>query len=210
MIVLLCSMLFLSAAAFPQHSPNNIFILGGQSNMAGRGGVVNGRWDGVVPPQCTPNPSILKFSGTLDWVRAEEPLHKDIDVTKTCGISPGLAFANSLLFSKSNLGIIGLVPCAIGGTNISQWGRGTRLYNQLLNRTTAALLKGGGGGSLKALLWYQGESDTINLKDAQLYKNRLIQFFTNVRRDLNSPTLPIIQVSSLKVLKYYLNSPTIV
>ncbi|KAL3638537.1 hypothetical protein CASFOL_017908 [Castilleja foliolosa] len=33
-----------------------IFIVSGQSNMAGRGGVdKHKRWDGVIPPECSPD-----------------------------------------------------------------------------------------------------------------------------------------------------------
>lgn len=64
-------------------------------------------------------------------------------------------------------------------------------YNQMLNRTRIALQD---DRILRALLWYQGETDTLN-DDAKLYKSRLYKFFTDVRNDLNTPTLPIIQVT---------------
>ncbi|XP_057502171.1 probable carbohydrate esterase At4g34215 [Actinidia eriantha] len=172
--------------------PKNIFLLAGQSNMSGRGGVTNVTWDGIVPPQCQPSPTILRLSEELEWVEATEPLHKDVDVYATCGVGPGLAFANSVLANDSSLGPVGLVPCAIGGTKISQWARGTDLYNQLVRRASAALQ---GGGTIRALLWYQGESDTINSEDAELYQDRLDNFFIDLRLDLPIPSLPIIQVA---------------
>ncbi|CAI9115216.1 OLC1v1016058C1 [Oldenlandia corymbosa var. corymbosa] len=67
-------------------NPLNIFILAGQSNMAGRGGVKGGIWDGIVPQECQPNKSILRLSGNGLWEEAIEPLHKDIDVGKPAGI----------------------------------------------------------------------------------------------------------------------------
>ncbi|KAL2232623.1 UNVERIFIED_CONTAM: putative carbohydrate esterase [Sesamum indicum] len=171
----------------------SIFILAGQSNMAGRGGVVNGTWDGFIPPECQSNPLILRLNAELTWEEAREPLHRDIDILKTCGIGPGMAFSNSVLERDLGIGVIGLVPCAIGGTNISEWRRGSRLYNQLLTRAQAALH--GGGGLIRAILWYQGESDTVSHEDAKLYKRRLVRFFTDVRSDLLSPVLPVIQVA---------------
>ncbi|CAI9115858.1 OLC1v1016865C1 [Oldenlandia corymbosa var. corymbosa] len=172
--------------------PSNIIILAGQSNMAGRGGVVDGVWDGIVPPECQPNPSILRLSANLTWEEAKEPLHKDIDVNKTNGVGPGMSFANYVLSRYPGLGCIGLVPCAIGGTNISQWERGTFLYNQLINRANAAVK---GGGSIRAILWYQGESDTIVYEDSISYKKNLKRFLSHVRADLGSPLLPVIQVA---------------
>ncbi|KAI3726647.1 hypothetical protein L1987_66446 [Smallanthus sonchifolius] len=169
-----------------------IFLLAGQSNMAGRGGVVNDKWDGYIPPQSSPNTAILRLSADLNWQPATEPLHRDIDYFRACGVGPGMAFANSLLTKDSGIGVIGLVPCAVGGTNISEWVRGGHLYNQMIRRTQAALE---GGGTVKGLLWYQGESDTVSREDAESYKRRSERFFDHVRSDLLLPTLPIIQVA---------------
>ncbi|CAL5418332.1 unnamed protein product [Camellia sinensis] len=195
MLVAYAGLIFLASSQ--EDNNKSIFILAGQSNMSGRGGVNNGTWDGVVPPQCQPNPAILRLSSELNWEEASEPLHRDIDVNATCGVGPGMVFANTMLDNK-NLsmsigGVVGLVPCAIGGTKISEWARGTYLYNQLMSRASAALQDG--GGSIQAVLWYQGESDTVNPDDAALYKGRLERFFMDLRADLQSPLLPIIQVA---------------
>ncbi|XVF39871.1 hypothetical protein PTKIN_Ptkin01aG0067600 [Pterospermum kingtungense] len=177
----------------------NIIILAGQSNMAGRGGVTNDSvpgnipvWDGEVPPQCQPNPSIFRLSADLAWVRAREPIHADIDAKKTVGIGPGMSFANSVLTKDPSFGLVGLVPCAVGGTTISQWQKGEFLYEQLVKRAQMALQS---GGVYKAMLWYQGESDTINQQDVELYKGRLKRFFNDLRSDLQAPNLPIFQVA---------------
>ncbi|KAK1427457.1 hypothetical protein QVD17_16143 [Tagetes erecta] len=160
--------------------------------MSGRGGVVNLTWDGYVPPESSPNPSILRFAANFSWELAAEPLHRDIDVAKVCGVCPGMAFANSLLKKDSRFGVVGLVPCAIGGTNISEWVRGGDLYNRMMLRAKTASR---GGGVIRGLLWYQGESDTVSLEDAEAYEKRLHSFFIDVRSDLHLPLLPIIQVA---------------
>ncbi|KAJ8763261.1 hypothetical protein K2173_026162 [Erythroxylum novogranatense] len=176
----------------------NIFILAGQSNMAGRGGLFNDTksdrltWDGTVPPQCQPNPSILRLTVSLAWVTAHEPLHVDIDYNKTNGIGPGMPFSNAILTQVPNFGVVGLVPCAVGGTNIQKWAKGGFLYQQLVRRTQAALTA---GGVLRGMLWYQGEADTITKEDSDAYKGRLEKFFTDVRTDLQYPSLPIFQVA---------------
>ncbi|XP_049350970.1 probable carbohydrate esterase At4g34215 [Solanum verrucosum] len=188
----------------------NIFILAGQSNISGRGGVinhslrpgfVNESWDGVIPRECESNPSILRLSGGLKWVEAHEPLHKDIDVNNTCGIGPGMPFANTVLKKDPSIGVIGLVPCAVGGTSITEWAPGGFLYKNMIKRTKAATR---GGGKIRALLWFQGESDAKTLEDAKMYKVRLERFFKNVRHDLELPNLTVIQVGIATALGPYM------
>ncbi|XP_042964641.1 probable carbohydrate esterase At4g34215 [Carya illinoinensis] len=175
---------------------NNIFLLAGQSNMAGCGGVYNDtktnllKWDGQVPPQCIPTSKILTLSLTKTWEIAYEPLHKEIDNLKTCGMGPGMPLSNQILAKLPDFGVIGLVPCAVGGTKIEEWQKGTILYNQLVDRARTAMQS---GGNIRALIWYQGESD-CGEQDSMLYKGRLEKFFNDVRLDLNSPDLPIILV----------------
>ncbi|KAL2512110.1 putative carbohydrate esterase [Abeliophyllum distichum] len=84
-----------------------IFILSGQSNMAGRGGVDSHKhWDGVIPPECSPDPSkIFRLNAHLRWEVARDPLHQDIDAKKTCGVGPGMSFANAV---KERVGVVGL------------------------------------------------------------------------------------------------------
>jgi hypothetical protein len=77
-----------AAAAAPADGLE-IFILSGQSNMSGRGGLQSKRgedgrmhkvWDDIVPQECDAEPgSILRLTATLEWEEAHEPLHHDID-----------------------------------------------------------------------------------------------------------------------------------
>ncbi|OVA15909.1 protein of unknown function DUF303 [Macleaya cordata] len=170
-----------------------IFILSGQSNMAGRGGVnSHKKWDGFLPPECQPDPNILRFNSHLNWVEAHEPLHVDIDTKKTCGIGPGMPFAKAIRTHDPSIGVVGLVPCAVGGTAIKEWEKGCHLYENMVKRAKASVR---GGGQIRAVLWYQGESDTSHQHDADTYKVNMERFIRNVRSDLGFPSLPIIQVA---------------
>ncbi|XP_015972393.1 probable carbohydrate esterase At4g34215 [Arachis duranensis] len=194
---ILSCLLFLFLQCGFSSSNMDIFILAGQSNMAGRGGVKNGRfWDGNVPPECRSNPSILRLSASLQWEEAHEPLHLDIDLGKTCGVGPGLVFANEVLRIKGesvNV-VMGLVPCAKGGTKIGEWSKGTSLYNELVRRAIESV-KGNSGRTIRALLWYQGESDTVREEDAEGYSHNMEKFIMDLRSDLHLPNLLVIQVA---------------
>lgn len=166
--------------------------------MAGRGGVFRDHhhhqhWDRVVPNECGPHPSIHRLSAHLQWEPAHEPLHADIDA-KVCGVGPGMAFANGV---RERVGVVGLVPCAVGGTAIKEWARGEHLYESMVKRARASVK---GGGEMKGLLWYQGESDTSTQHDADAYHGNMVKLIENVREDLGLPSLPIIQVRSSSLI----------
>ncbi|KAE8652070.1 hypothetical protein Csa_018719 [Cucumis sativus] len=199
--IILCVMLYgpsLSGAV----SPKNIFILAGQSNMAGRGGVENNaqgklQWDGLVPPECQPQPSILRLNPDRQWEIAREPLHLGIDIKRTPGIGPGIAFAHELLAKAGpNAGAVGLVPCARGGTLIEEWVKNpsnpsATFYQNFIERIKASDKD---GGVVRALFWFQGESDAAMNDTAIRYKDNLKKFFTDIRDDIKPRYLPIIVV----------------
>ncbi|XP_058081620.1 probable carbohydrate esterase At4g34215 [Magnolia sinica] len=199
LFVLLLFLVFngqIESSPFPHHlGPRpvhkHIFILAGQSNMAGRGGVHNGTWDGYIPCESRLDPSIVRLNSQLQWEKAHEPLHADIDVNKACGVGPGMAFANAIR-SQWNVPLVGLVPCAIGGTKIKLWERGEVLYENMVRRAKESVKE---GGMINALLWYQGESDTITEEDADAYKSNMEKLIQDVRSDLGMPLLPVIQVA---------------
>lgn len=177
-------------------NPKNIFLMAGQSNMSGRGGVEKNAtgwiyWDGVVPPECQPDPLIFRLDANLTWVQAKEPLHEGIDAKRINGVGPGMPFAHELLRLRPDYGTIGLVPCALAGSSIDRWQRGTALYDRLMLRANASVQ---GGGKIQGILWQQGGSDSGSLDDASAYKPKLSKFFHDLREDLKSPDLVILQV----------------
>jgi hypothetical protein len=164
--------------------------------MSGRGGATNGTWDGIVPPECAPSERILRLSPALRWEEAREPLHAGIDVGNVVGIGPGMPFAHAVLAgSQGAESVVGLVPCAQGGTPIANWSRGTELYERMVTRARAAGAECSGRGELAGMLWFQGEADTMRREDAELYRRRMETLVHDGRGDLGRPDLLVIQVT---------------
>lgn len=95
--------------------------------MADRGNVMcdhsrlHCKWDGYISPESQSKASIFQFSANHRWELAHEPLHWDIDHHITNEVGPDMAFANELLDKAGeSIRIIGLVPCAIGGTHLRE------------------------------------------------------------------------------------------
>jgi Carbohydrate esterase, sialic acid-specific acetylesterase len=90
------SLPFPFSALFPPPNAGvhkHVFILAGQSNMAGRGPLSSDN----LYDQYVPHLSVLRLNRWLHWETAREPMHYDIDVNKTCGVGPGLVFAKTVL-----------------------------------------------------------------------------------------------------------------
>ena len=158
-----------------------IFLMAGQSNMAGRG---------IIEAEDTlSNPLVLTLNKNNEWVYAKEPLHY-YEPGRT-GLDCGLSFGKEISKKLGNQITIGLVPCAIGGSSIEQWlgdstYRGVTLYSNFLQKAKAASQY----GIIKGMLWHQGESNT-GTKNHVDYKNKLKSFFSKVRTDLQQRDMPI-------------------
>jgi hypothetical protein len=160
-----------------------LFLLAGQSNMAGRGKVE--AQDSVV------NVRVRRLDSTMTWVPATDPLHWDKPAL--VGVGPGRTFGLTLAARDANARI-GLVPAAVGGSPISSWepgaldsATGTHPYDDALARLRAAQRD----GKLRAILWHQGESDATPALSV-LYAAKLRALIARFRADVGDPNLPFI------------------
>lgn len=89
--------------------------------------------------------------------------------------------------------ILALIPCAVGGSNITQWRKGRRNYNETIRRAKLALEQGPKGKTrIAGALWLQGESDSTTVEKIQAYRERLAQLIDDLRADTGVPDLPFI------------------
>jgi hypothetical protein len=166
-----------------------VFLLIGQSNMAGRGLVED--------IDRNSNSRILAQQADGSWVLAREPLHWD--KPRVAGVGPGMAFARELLDKMPKDASIGLIPAAFGGTRISWWQKnysgeqhwpnGETYYQHALQAA-----KNVPAGSLAGVLWAQGESDISAASGdrGDAYRKDLHALIKDLRADLNQPKLPFV------------------
>lgn len=181
-----CTHAFLSAAlgtllacfsAFAEAPADlQLFLLIGQSNMAGRGK--------VTPADEQTNPRIFMLDKACAWVPAKDPVH--FDKPKVAGVGLCSEFARCVA-AKDPAAKIGLVPCAFGGTTLDQWKPGSALYTNAVARMRIALKS----GQLKAILWHQGEGDSGASKVAT-YPARFAAMIAQLRQDLGAADVPVL------------------
>jgi hypothetical protein len=160
-----------------------LFLLVGQSNMAGRGT--------VEAEDSTVVPRVFMLDARQQWVPAREPMH--FDKPKVVGVGPGRAFGVDIA-SAWRESEIGLIPAAVGGSSIRSWEPGamdgptkTHPYDDAIVRAKAALAS----GRLAGILWLQGETDS-NAQGPADYEQRLRAVIANMRRDLDAPDVPFL------------------
>lgn len=168
----------LAAADFkpPAKDKFLIFLLVGQSNMAGRGT--------VEEQDKKPHPRVVTLTKGDQWAPAVDPIH--YDKPNIAGVGLGTTFGKVIAESHPDA-VIGLVPCAFGGTSMAQWSpqKTDGLYADAIRRAKIALKD----GTLAGILWHQGEADS---KKTDTYAASAARLFAAFRKDLDAPKVPIV------------------
>ena len=177
----------------------DVWMLGGQSNMAGMGRLCDA---------LKPHPMVRAMYMNDEWDIAKDPIHimaNSVDAVhcglevsrpprvrmpniSANGVGPGIGFAQEML-RKTGVPQ-GLLACAHGGTSMTQWSPalkrlGSRsLYGAMLRRFVKS------GGKVAGLIWYQGESDAHSSDNVKQYTGRMKRLVSAVRRDFRQPQLP--------------------
>lgn len=157
----------------------HIYLLIGQSNMAGRAN---------IPEDATGTiERCFLLNKKNEWEAASNPLNRHSPIRKGLGmqkLGPGYSFARKMSEADKNA-TIGLIVNARGGTSIDEWLGKSELYWSARKRTREAMKN----GTLKGVLWHQGESDQGK---ADEYLEKLQTLISNLRSDFNDPSLPFI------------------
>jgi hypothetical protein len=155
----------------------DLFLLIGQSNMAGRG-PVEAQDQEIIP-------RVFMLNKEMAWVPAVDPLH--FDKPAIAGVGLGRTFAKTLLWANHSASI-GLIPAAFGGTSLDEWKPGDKLYADAVRRAQEAMKS----GKLRGILWHQGEADAGTMEHVSSYRQRFSSMIQHLRTDLNAPDVPVV------------------
>ena len=160
----------------------NVYLLLGQSNMAGRGRmlpedtvkIIDGVWllnaDGVPEPAVSP---LNKYSSIRKGIGMQQ-------------IGPGNSFSEEI--HKATGRKILLVVNARGGSSLSEWMKDSPeqdYFEEAVKRARQAA----GYGKIKAILWHQGESDSGR---SDVYLDSLAVFVSDLRKAIGDESVPFI------------------
>jgi hypothetical protein len=184
-LVLLTFTLFNSGCSqqYSSRQEFHLYLLAGQSNMAGRGE--------VEEQDMRPHPRVFALNQKDEWEPATEPLH--FDKPRIAGVGPGYAFGRAMANYKKHVRI-GVIPCAAGGSPIFSWTEGayhdqtkSHPYDDAIRRARVAMQS----GVMKGIIWHQGESDS-KPEAAKVHLAKLRELIVRFRQDLGDDKLPFI------------------
>ncbi|MDP4269036.1 MAG: sialate O-acetylesterase [Bacteroidota bacterium] len=159
-----------------------VFILAGQSNMAGRGK--------VEAQDTVASPRVLSINAKGEIVLAREPLN--FYETKMQGTGCGLAFGKELLNNIPKDISVLILQTAVGGSSINQWIKNSiHREVQLLSNFKEKVELGKRYGTIKAILWHQGETDA-KPDGIQQRQENLKTLFGMFRNAVGNDSLPIL------------------
>lgn len=174
--ILVCTAIFAG-------TPKKLFVLLGQSNIAGRAPI---ELEDEAP---LPKVQLLNDQGFFE--EARNPLNRYSNIRKTLSLQKlGLGYAFGRELADRMQDTIFIIVNARGGTPIEHFMKGdsTGYYEKTMFRIKQAL-KRYPDLRLEAIIWHQGESNRDNYKE---YILRLATLIEDYRNDLDAPYLPLI------------------
>lgn len=163
----------------------DVFVIAGQSNAVGHG------WSNQ--PVSHPTWRAGMFGNDYRWKPLADPLDSpagQIDRVSEDSDAGGSVWplVATKLMADQNVPVA-FIPTARNGTWIGQWQREPNypanpetLYGSMISRAM-------GAGKVRAVLFWQGESDAKNGMGKAQYRQLLDQFASDVRRDIGAPVV---------------------
>ena len=146
----------------------NAFLMVGQSNMSGRGGLKE------LPDISNPHVRVWRGEG---WETAVEPVVRDKPAIAAAGMGP--AFGTSVYMMTGE--DVGLIPCSLGGSRLREWQPGERLFEAAVAETAKALKS---GARLAGILWHQGEANAHAKEQVDAYEGQLREVVLAMKRNI--------------------------
>lgn len=186
----------------PEPGSLKVYIMAGQSNMAGCDDARN-----IDPMWASANDDVMLY-----WGNEVNPGFASL-TTGTSGAScsddapmfyfgPELSFGSDIAFANDDEQIV-IIKFAVGGTDLfSYWTTPNRefpdggiLWNELqfaVDEALAQLTDMGHQYRIEGFLWMQGESDTDKRYRARKYASNLTKFIASMRSFVGDPEMPFI------------------
>ncbi len=189
-ILLFLSVILCTIVAISQQ-PYKVFLMAGQSNMAGTCG---NDQDPELVALSAPDENIqIKVFGTASY--GWGPIKSGLGSVEIA-TGPELTFGHDMADYYSGNNQILIIKGAWSGTDLnvnwrppSSGGTTGELYTTFVSTVKASLAELDVPYEIVGMCWLQGESDCFNLAFANLYEKNLTNFIADLRKDFNEPDM---------------------
>lgn len=188
-----------TAAVTIDKGPVDVYLLGGQSNMAGLADT-----NGIPSGQETVDGILYYYSSVLYGPSASNVLHTNVTPAGYAAgmFGPEIGFANRIKQLRPGA-TLALIKYAVGGsslylnwkpganaTDTANWGPQFSGFVSTVNSGLAALRSAGYQPRIVGMLWQQGEADSKTSTTAMLYESNLVHFISRVREQFAADIAP--------------------
>jgi len=182
----------------------DVYILAGQSNMDGRGNA-----DDLAEPLASPQAgTLIYYANPANPSRGDStirpgwqtlapgfsiPPNRRGNPLPSGAFGPEISFASALRQANPSGHAIAIIKVSRGGTNLhTDWSPTGFMYQAMIQEVAAAiqlLADAGDSGTIRGMLWHQGESDASSNPN---YRENLEELIANVRVAFDRPHLPFV------------------
>jgi hypothetical protein len=151
----------------------DIIIIAGQSNAVDVGSPYVVGVDDLTYPRLKSWPGQGAEAGSI--VPAKYPLGGQSPNVVSTLVGIGMAFGRAYIEKVPANRSVLFVPTGVGGTGLvsGPWAVGGTLYNGTISLANAAITAAGADVRVKAMLWMQGEGDSVNSRTQAQYEAAL-------------------------------------
>lgn len=185
--LLLCSLLWLvMSASLMARGDYDIYLLIGQSNMAGRGTMLSSDSIDEIP-----GVYLLNAQGVPEPAMA--PLNRYSTIRKELGMQQvGLGCSFGDMMHRLTGRKVLLVQNARGGSSIDSWQVGGDAEGHYLDSALVRVLQARKYGKLCGVCWHQGETDVERGQSDGRYVTKFMAMVAELRQRLEMPSLPVV------------------
>ncbi|NOQ92280.1 MAG: sialate O-acetylesterase [Flavobacteriaceae bacterium] len=167
---------------FPKKDKVWVYLMAGQSNMEGNGQ--------IMPQDTIPNNRLITINTKGEWVKLKEPINLNFPWYRKldCGHSFGMGMLDKVPEDVT----VAVISTAVGASSVNQWlDDSEHRTMHLWSNITKMIEEAKKIGTIKGMIWHQGESDAKPDR-LETYTAKLDTLFTKIRKECDNENMPIV------------------
>lgn len=159
-----------------------VYLMAGQSNMEGNGQ--------IMPQDTIPNNRLITINTKGEWVKLKEPINLNFPWYRKldCGHSFGMGMLDKVPEDVT----VAVISTAVGASSVNQWlDDSEHRTMHLWSNITKMIEEAKKIGTIKGMIWHQGESDAKPDR-LETYTAKLDTLFTKIRKECDNENMQIV------------------